>query len=252
MKPTQLSYIVMSALALAAASAGAQVAIEQQTRQVDVSVEVWGRDGEFEVLRNQQEDSASAPDFAPFSKALDVSYDARPQNSGTSHGHASQTSTISPTRLEGRGSISVYAENDIAGSSGMGRSTYNVTFRADTPQQYLLTYDFNESSTAYGDGLGSSLRVVRLDDGGGSTTVVQAAELDPRLENTPAPLSGVLPAGRYRFEFLTGQDSDIGSSYNYAFQFDLAAVPEPAGAGLALVAAGLALLLRRHRVCSNA
>jgi hypothetical protein len=244
-------YVLVILSVAAAAPAGAQVSLEQQERTLDVAVEVWRSNGEEPVIENQQSDSAAAPDFGPFSKALDVSYDQSVNNSGTSHGYASQTSTISPTHFEGTGGISVYAETDYAGSSGMGSSTYNVTFRADTPQQYLLNYDFNESPTAYGDSLGSNLRVVRLDAAGGSTTVVEAADLDPRRAETPAPLSGVLPAGRYRFEFSTGQDSDIGSSYNYAFQFDLAAVPEPAGAGLALVGAGLALLRRRHRVCSN-
>jgi hypothetical protein len=251
MKSIQRCRCVLAVLFVAAAApAGAQVTLEQQERTLNVAVEVWRSNGEDAVIENQQSDSAAATDFGAFSRGLGVSYDQSPTNSGTSHGSASQTSTISPTHFEGSGGISVYAETDYAGSSGMGRSTYNVTFRADAPQQYLLAYDFSESPTAYGDSLGSNLRVVRLDDTGGSTTVVQATELDPRLENTPAPLSGVLPAGRYRFEFSTGQDSDIGSSYNYAFQFNLAAVPEPAGGGLALIGAGLALLRRRHRLCS--
>jgi hypothetical protein len=243
--PTCISLLAL--LAATAPSASAEVVIEDQVRRLDVSVEVWTHDNQIDedVPVYQDSDTASYLEAGPFSRSLNVTDGRR------SHGSASQDSTITPSGFSAQGRVSVYSASDVAASAGMGSSALNVTFRADAPQRYLLRYDEAEAGTAVGEGMRWDLRLVRLDDRA-ETTVFQT--VNPfhggSSQDAPDPLSGVIEAGRYQFIFNTAQETDVGSTWVYSFEFDLATVPEPGMAGLTLVGAGLTLLRRRHRICS--
>lgn len=229
------------AVALAASPVHAQVVIEGQNRRVDAHVEVWRHDlwlDEY-VLDYEDDASASAPDAGPFERSLTAEY-------FESHGHASQFSTVAPDRLRATGGVSVYSGTDVHTSAGMGRSLYEVTFRAEEPQQYLLTYD-RASQKAHGDRMWWDLRLVRLDDEDPTVVEIPPFLRDPFDDPLPDPVTGVLPPGRYRFSFMAGQESDHGSEWDYVVQLDLAAVPEPSSAASAVAAAGLIVLRRRHR-----
>jgi len=228
--------------------AGADVVVESQNRSIEAAVREWHHDytldEDVEVF--SQQDTAQAPNAGPFDRDLTVQY-------VQSYGHASQTSTIAPDRFQGSGSIGVYSETDVGGSYGSGDSAYRVTFRAEAPQRYVLAWDRVADPAVRSDGEHRILQISRLDEDGGSTTVVRVpGEVrSPFAGNPPLPqpLTGILSEGRYEFLFDDGQTSDGGSDWKYSFQLDLTTVPEPA-----VFASLPALLLpllhrRRHPVC---
>jgi hypothetical protein len=238
-------------LAVATApSALAEVVIEDQSRRLDVSVEVWTHDNQIDEDVPVYQESGTASYFraGPFSRSLDA------RDSFRSHGTASQESNITPSAFSAQGRVSVYSSSDVADSAGMGSSSLNVTFRADAPQQYLLRYDEAEAGNAVGEGMRWDLLLLRLNEGADSSIIFQTANPfhGGSSTETPDPLSGVILPGRYQFVFDTSQETDVGSTWVYSFDFGLAAVPEPRMTGVALVGPGIMLRRRRHRVCSNA
>jgi len=246
MKLPVTPWVSLLALLATASSALADVVIEDQSRRLDVCVEVWTHDNQVDedVPIYQESGTASYFRAGPFSRSLDARDQFR------SHGSASQDSNITPSGFSAQGRVSVYSSSDVADSAGMGSSALNVTFRTDAPQQYLLHYDEAEAGNAIGEGMQWELLLARQNDGGDSTIIFQTTNPfhGGSSTETPDPLSGVIPPGRYQFAFRTAQETDVGSTWVYSVDFSLAAVPEPGMMGLALVGAGLALL-RRHRVC---
>ncbi len=169
----------------------------------------------------ENESAQPSSDFAAFSENV----------SAGDGGAASQSSSVGTNGLAGVGSASGYSDIGY----GIGRSTYDVTFRVDGAAVALTgtleMFDFV--------GFGYGVTFVQLSRASGE--VLYREEVDPYSSPAIIDYQGLLPPGDYRLEAFADGDVWIDTSFDFAMTADpVAAVPTLDPTAAPLLAAGLA------------
>jgi len=158
-------------------------------------------------------------------------------------GSASQSSQILPTRLSASGRLEA-SSFDVLGGAGdaSAQTLYQVTFSVEEPQEYHLTYQADAgvahdlqltaetftNLSAAGVKARRSSRKGLLAAGDGSGNL---------LEGPGAPLTfdGILQPGTYTLRLMDQlETADGAKAANYVMEFDVVAVPLPAGVWMGL------------------
>ncbi|QOV88299.1 calcium-binding protein [Humisphaera borealis] len=152
-----------------------------QTREVITSA---GPDGFDEKKK-------SSTSLAAFTQTLASSFVDYPAME-SAFGNASQTSSLSDTKLSFSGSSSASCFD----SGGTGVSSFLVSFYLDEPRAYTLTYTWSREGNDGRSGVAVRLRR-------GATSLVDFVKDDGTHPNTVASKSGTLQPGQYTLELIS-------------------------------------------------